>query len=106
MTARLSDNNIFSNGKLSVTAARLNPPFYIKVDNVFAFMLKNQGDTPLLLHSVSFVCEGFIEGSAVMFVQGKKSTLNAVARGNKITLGDIKIPPRESVVIFYRAKLT
>ena len=106
MTARSGYNNIFYNGKLTVTAARLNPPFYIKADNVFALMLKNHGDTPLLLHGVSFNCNGFIEGSAVLFIQSEKVRLNAVSRGNKITLGDTEIRPRDSVIIFYRAKLT
>ncbi len=104
MTTHSSNNYDFSLGRLTVTKAQLNPPFFIPSDNIFAVMLKNNGDTPLSLQKMTFACEGFIEGSAVMFVKRERITLEATETDGKITVYGIYIPPRENVIVFYRMR--
>ena len=105
MTARSGIDYDFPHGRLTITKARLNPPFYVQSDRVFTVMLKNHGDTPLLLKDVRFDCKGFVEGSAVMYFHGERIPLKATATEDKITVTGIYIPPRENVIVFYRVRV-
>ena len=104
MTARSGIDYDFPHSRLTVAKAQLNPPFFVPSDNISAVMLKNHGDTPLWLKNVAFNCEGFVEGSAVMYSSGEKIPLKVTATEDKITVTGIYIPPRENVIVFYRTK--
>ena len=101
MTARYSDNYDF----LTLTKARLNPPFFILSDTVFAVLFKNKGALPIYLQNITVTCKGFVEGSAVMYFQGDRMPLKAVATEEGLTLKSIYIPPRERVIVFYRTRV-
>ena len=104
MTACSGIDYDFPHGRLTVAKAQLNPPFFVKSDRIFAVTLKNHDDTPLWLKDVSFICEGFVEGSAVMYLCGEKIPLKVTATEDKITVTGIYIPENESVIVFYRVR--
>ncbi len=101
--------------KITVTKAKLNPPPFINRSVTTALMITNNTPCALKALTLADYIDTYIlklgytydAHSAVMFYKDKKQSVKVKTDKNKITLKGILVPPRESVIVFYRLhKLT
>lgn len=106
--------NVKDNPDSIITVAKgtLNPPVFSSGGIItIAIAVKNNSNLTVLqqkltLNQKSCGAAKLISDSAMLFSRGKVSVVKITASENKISLEGINIPPRESVHIFYKVRIT